>query len=381
MDHNMKRVLDESRDPVNAVEATTAIDNIVDLDPPGVEYRAIEEMMPPLREEMPSLPRAIQEMMPPEYGPPELPTSSKTFEPARNRNLVNAAGAVYPDILAKQIIADARAKVAATIHKIGKNIDSNLFAKAAAKAGKDVDADIVFEVIKDHPDVHQAMQDLGDAYAEVQFHPIPPGLEYVEHVEEVELLPPSPEMLQILEAVGLEFAPPNLDFDLLERSIEECVECYSRALKVRPNKDERTGQVNRLRQICETAQQLASLLKQEGESDWREQLEDQIRRKESELEDLEWEVKLSKPGTELKAAYRRQSALDLLVGVLLPPIFERLFGVKPTYIESGRTAFYVRFVQAVLRRSGITKKGGKPYAAGTIVKALTDANGRIGGKK
>ncbi len=122
-------------------------------------------------------------------------------------------------------------------------------------------------------------------------------------------------------------------------------------------------------------------MKQEGESDWREQLEDQIRRKESELEDLEWEVKLSKPGTELKAAYRRQSALDLLVGVLLPPIFERLFGVKPTYMESGRTAFYVRFVQAVLRRSGITKKGGKPYAAGTIVKALTDANGRTGGKK
>src|SRR5260370_494151 len=148
MDHNMKRVLDESRDPVNAVEATTAIDNIVDLDRPGVEYRAIEEMMPPLREEMPPLPRAIQEMMPPEYGPPELPTSSKTFEPARNRNLVNAAGAVYPDILAKQIIADARAKVAATIHKIGKNIDPNLFAKAAAKAGQDVDADIVLDAIK-----------------------------------------------------------------------------------------------------------------------------------------------------------------------------------------------------------------------------------------
>src|SRR5260370_4088800 len=145
MDHNMKRVLDESRDPVNAVEEMTALDNIVDVDPPGVEYRAIEEMMPPLREEMPPLPRAIQEMMPPEYGPPELPTSSKTFEPARNRNLVNAAGAVYPDILAKQIIADAHAKVAATINKIGKNVAPDLYAQAAAKAAKDVDPDIVFE--------------------------------------------------------------------------------------------------------------------------------------------------------------------------------------------------------------------------------------------
>ena len=290
-----------------------------------------------------------------------------------SRNLVNAAGAVYPDILAKQIIADSRAKMAATVTKIGKDVDPDLYAKAAAKAGKDVDADIVWEVIKDHPDFHQAMRDLADAYAKVQFRPIPPGLKYVKRVEEVELLPPSPEMLQILEAVSLEFAPPNLDFDLLERSIEECVECYSRALKVRRNNDERMDKINRLRQICETAQQLANLLEQEDESDWREQLEDQIRRKKSELEDLEWGARLSEPDRELKAAYRRQSAFDLLVGVLLPRIFERHFGVKPTYMKNGPTAFYVRFVRAVLRRSGITKKGDKPYAPGTIVKALNDA--------
>jgi len=293
----------------------------------------------------------VEEMMPPEYRLPELPTSSKTFEPARNRNLVNAAEAVYPDIMAKQIIADAHAEVAATVHKIGKNIDPDLFAKAAVKAGKDVDADIVFEVIKDHPDFHQAMYDLADAYAKVQFKPIPPGLEYVMHVEEVELLPPSPKMLQILEAVRLP-APPNLDFDLLERGIEECVECYSRALKARPNKDERTDQINRLRQICESAQQLAN--RQEDESDWREQLEGQIRRKESELEDLEWEVKLSRPGPELEADYRRQSAFDLLVGVLLPRIFERYFGVKPTFYSNGACA---RFAEAVLKASKITDKG------------------------
>jgi hypothetical protein len=328
---------------------------------------------PPPREEMPPLPLAIEEIMPPEYGPSELPTSTKTFEPAKNRNLVNAAEAVYPDILAKQIIADAYAKMAATIYKIGKNLDPDLYAKAAAKAGKDVDADIVSEVIKDHPDFHRAMHDLADAYAKVQFHPIPPGLEYVQVVEEVEILPPSPEMLRILEAVGLEFVPPHLDFDLLQRSIEECVECYFRALNARPNKDERTDQVNRLKQICENAQQLANLLEQEDESDWREQLEGQIRRKKSELEDLEWEVKLSQPDPELKAAYRRQSAFDLLAGVLLPRIFERHFGVEPTCMKSGPTAFYVRFVQAVLGVFKIWKTNGKPYASGTIIKALTDA--------
>ncbi len=54
----MKHVFDESPVPVNAVEATTAIDNIVDLDAPGVEYRAIKEEMPPL---------PLQEPMPPEW--------------------------------------------------------------------------------------------------------------------------------------------------------------------------------------------------------------------------------------------------------------------------------------------------------------------------
>jgi hypothetical protein len=69
MDRNMN-VPDQNRNPLNAVEATTAIDNIVDLDPPGVEYRAIEEMMPPLREEMPPLSQSPgpREEMPPEWG-------------------------------------------------------------------------------------------------------------------------------------------------------------------------------------------------------------------------------------------------------------------------------------------------------------------------
>jgi hypothetical protein len=199
----MKRVLDESRNSVNAAEATVGI---VNLDTPGP------------REEMPPEYGAVEEpreMMPPEYRAPALPMPSETFEPARNRNLVNAAEAVYPDILAKQIIADAQSKVAATVHKTGKNIDPDLFAKAAAKAGKDVDTDIIFEVIKDHPDFHQAMKDLADAYAKVQFKPIPRGREYVMHVEEVELRPPSAKMLQILEAVRLP-APPNIDFDLLQ---------------------------------------------------------------------------------------------------------------------------------------------------------------------
>jgi hypothetical protein len=103
-----------------------------------------------------------------------------------------------------------------------------------------------------------------NAVEEAQTYPTPSGLKHVE-VEEEEP-PPAPFVHGILKAVGPGLVPPDLNQWQLHRSIEESVEHYFEACKVRSNKDrtEQTSQIDRLKQICEAAQLLADVLPSRG---------------------------------------------------------------------------------------------------------------------
>jgi hypothetical protein len=278
------------------------------------------------------------------------------------------------------------------------------------------------EDFKDHPEIKAVLQYLADSYAKWQVYPIPPGLAYVKvQLEEGEVeppLPPSPVVGAIVTAVSGKFVPPDLDESQLHRSIQEGVDIYFEALKAR-SKDDRRDQVDWLKQTCETAQQLADLLKPENvirirrfglelaselaseldlspkvealyapsafdsDSDLEplryELTENLIPRFRSALEDLQQVIKLLEMDPELKATYRLRSPFELLVGVLLPRSFKSHFRHKATFTLNGP---YARFAEQVLKVFGIKTKKGKPYTRSAIVRALTDAtNGRTRRKK
>jgi len=358
----------------------------------------IEEMMPPEPEWMPPEYRrpAPREEMPPEYAsstpkelmrprywekpddiegsdirirrravlkfngivPPELPTSSKTFELATSDH--------HPMLF--------RDGIYGAVYEIFK-----LWVQDTSRKEKIENFDAFWAWVNDQPFRNEYLQKIANIYARYNIQPVPPGIEYVETIEFVT----SRQALnigRILAVLNPKRIPSDLDRDALQNDLLLCLWHYDKAEEARSRRGK--DQFAALREADKLAQQLIAVLKSE-------ELRQHIRGSDCDsmignvddvarecrapidaLEDeefQEWSV-ASRAGLLPRAKrYEGWGSVYWLVGGYLPRAFSKHFRDKP---GTKPNSPYVRFAESVLMEAVILNDEGNFYKRTSISRAM-----------
>jgi hypothetical protein len=187
---------------------------------------------------------------------------------------------------------------------------------------------------------------------------------------------------RILNAVGSDFTPANLDKAALRRSLQWSAIWYRTKVQLRPS--ERAKLQRQLRGIKIAAKKLASQLSDEGV--WRELSAEVLLNQDcprATLKDLLKAIDRAllrrDGGTGTKNSFEARSPFEWLVGKYLPGVFKRHFGRRPAFSRKNRTPSgpYIRFAAQVLTELKVNNRG-RPYKLGAIARAFDDArHGRV----
>jgi hypothetical protein len=209
---------------------------------------------------------------------------------------------------------------------------------------------------------------------------------------------------RILAAVGAKFIPPDLDKQKLVTDLASCLAIYSSAVQRRSDKPTK-DRIHRLKSIQKAAKRFERQLMPDDVWDWSDryseceflqsEIEYLIKRLDSEIEDLTWELEWG-PWPDVREAIRRnlnprdlanrwkvRSPFEWVAGHYLPELFRTHFGRKPTFNRRKGVpdSPAIRFIERGLTELGITNRG-RPYSRESIAKALTDARtGRARNKR
>jgi hypothetical protein len=182
---------------------------------------------------------------------------------------------------------------------------------------------------------------------------------------------------RILNAVGSDFTPANLDKAALRRSLQWSATWHRTIGQLRPSK--RAKLQRQLRGIKIAAKKLASQLSDEGV--WRELSAEVLLNQDcprATLKDLLKAIDRAllrrDGGTGTKNSFEARSPFEWLVGKYLPGVFKRHFGRRPAFSRKNRTPSgpYIRFAAQVLAELEVNYRG-RPYRLETIAKAFSDA--------
>jgi hypothetical protein len=209
---------------------------------------------------------------------------------------------------------------------------------------------------------------------------------------------------RILAAVGEKFIPPDLDKQKLVTDLASCLATYSSAVQRRSDKPTK-DRIHRLKSIQKAAKRFEGQLMPDDVWDWNDrysecellqsEVEYLIKRLDSEIEDLTWELEWG-PWRDFREAIRRNlSARDLanrwkvrspfewVAGHYLPELLRTHFGIKPRFHRRNNVPDgpAIRFIERALVELGITNRK-RPYSRESIAKALSDARtGRARNKR
>ena len=209
---------------------------------------------------------------------------------------------------------------------------------------------------------------------------------------------------RILAAVGAKFIPADLDKQKLATDLASCFTVHSSAVQRRSDKPTK-DRIHRLKSIQKAAKRFEGQLMPDDVWDWSDrysesellqsEVEYLIKRLDSEIEDLTWELEWG-PWPDVREAIRRnlnprdlanrwkvRSPFEWVAGHYLPELLRTHFGIKPTFhrrndVPDGPA---IRFIERALVELGITNRK-RPYSRESIAKALSDARtGRARNKR
>jgi hypothetical protein len=209
---------------------------------------------------------------------------------------------------------------------------------------------------------------------------------------------------RILAAVGEKFIPPDLDKLKLAEDLATCFTGYSSAVQRRSDKPTK-DRIHRLKSIQKAAKRFEGQLMPDDVWDWSDsysecellqsEVEYLIKRLDSEIEDLTWELEWG-PWQDFREAIRRnlsaralanrwkvRSPFEWVAGHFLPELFRTHFGKKPTFSrwKGVPDSPAIRFIERALIELEITNRG-RPHSRESIAKALTDVRtGRARNKR
>jgi hypothetical protein len=289
--------------------------------------------------------------------PPELPTSSKTFELATSD---------HHWILLREAIYWA-------VHEIFK-----LWVQDTSRKEKIENFDAFWAWVNDQPFRNEYLQKVANIYARYNIQPPPQGVEYVETIELITSRQPL-NIDRILAALDPKLIPADLDRDALQNDLQGSLWHYDEAQdRATPGEDRFAA----LREAHELAQKLITILKSK-------ELQEHIRSSTCEsminsvdevareckspidaLDDEEFNanyVALRAGLLPSDSRYEGWSSFDWLVGEYLPRVFYRHFKCTPTTTPD---SLYVRFAESVLMEAKIRNDRGDFYARGSISRQM-----------
>ncbi|RWG90558.1 hypothetical protein [Mesorhizobium sp.] len=186
---------------------------------------------------------------------------------------------------------------------------------------------------------------------------------------------------RILNAVGAEHFPENLDRMELIRGLDLCEQWYREAILYSTRKRELLHE-GRLAAISKTAKRLRLLLDDEKKaqsvngvrsplpqiSETQELLGTLVKATERRLSRRETQ---NGPYAAYQRSFRKWSPFEWLVGRWLPLVYMEIGATDPGRLEAlvAKNSPYVRFVSSVLTELDV-KRGIRPYSRASIVKAV-----------
>jgi hypothetical protein len=290
--------------------------------------------------------------------PPELPTSSKTFELATSD---------HHWILFRDGIYGA-------VYEIFK-----LWVQDTSRKEKIENFDAFWAWVNDQPFRNEYLQKIANIYARYNIQPVPPGIEYVETIEFVTSRQPL-NIDRILATLNPKRIPPDLDRHALQNDLLLCLWHYDQAKEARSRRGK--DQFAALKEADKLAQQLIAMLKSENvrqhakssTCEWHiGQLEELISECKSPIDNLDDEG-FQERSVAIRAGllpraerYEGWGSVYWLVGDYLPRAFSKHFRDKP---GTKPNSPYVRFAESVLREAVILNDEGNFYKRESISRAM-----------